>query len=108
MGGLAIYFEEEGLATTQISLIRIHTERTRPPRALWVPYELGRPIGVPKTGIFGLIDLVGLDLMPHVAKSMSETLPKGDAFHGIYKTQPLIDRMIAEGSIGRKGRSTGR
>ncbi len=63
-----------------------------------------RPIGVPKTGIFGLIDLVGLDLMPHVAKSMSETLPKGDAFHAIYKTQPLIDRMIADGSIGRKGK----
>ena len=63
-----------------------------------------RPIGVPKTGIFGLIDLIGLDLMPHVAKSMSETLPKGDAFHGIYKSQPLIEKMIAEGSIGRKGK----
>ena len=52
MGGLAIYFEEEGLATTQISLIRIHTERTQPPRALWVPYELGRPIGVPNDPAF--------------------------------------------------------
>ncbi len=47
MGGLAIYLEEEGLATTQISLIRIHSERTMPPRALWVPFELGRPLGVP-------------------------------------------------------------
>jgi hypothetical protein len=47
VGGLAIYLEEEGLATTQISLIRIHSERTRPPRALWVPFELGRPLGVP-------------------------------------------------------------
>jgi len=35
------------LATTQISLIRIHTEKTNPPRALWVPFELGRPLGVP-------------------------------------------------------------
>ena len=33
------------MATTQISLIRVHTERIRPPRALWVPFELGRPIG---------------------------------------------------------------
>ncbi len=30
---------------------------------------MGRPIGMPKTGIFGLLDLVGLDLMPHVAAS---------------------------------------
>lgn len=52
MGGLAVYFEEEGLATTQISLIRIHTERTRPPRALWVPFELGRPLGVPNDPAF--------------------------------------------------------
>jgi hypothetical protein len=52
VGGLAIYFEEEGFATTQISLIRIHTERTRPPRALWVPFELGRPLGVPNDPAF--------------------------------------------------------
>ena len=47
MGGLAHYLEEEGIATTQISLIREHTERVRPPRALWVPFELGRPLGLP-------------------------------------------------------------
>lgn len=52
MGGLAIYLEEEGLATTQISLIRIHSERTNPPRALWVPFELGRPLGVPDDAAF--------------------------------------------------------
>lgn len=47
MGALAHYFEEEGLATTSLSLVRLHTELTRPPRALWVPFELGRPLGVP-------------------------------------------------------------
>jgi len=40
------------LATTQISLIRIHTERVKPPRALWVPFELGRPLGVPNDAAF--------------------------------------------------------
>jgi hypothetical protein len=44
---LAHYLEQEGVATTQISLIRDHTERIKPPRALWVPFELGRPMGVP-------------------------------------------------------------
>ncbi len=47
MGGLAHYLEAEGIPTTQISLIREHTEFIRPPRALWVPFELGRPLGAP-------------------------------------------------------------
>lgn len=47
MGGLAHFLEDEGLATTQISLIRPQTENTKPPRALWVPFELGRPMGAP-------------------------------------------------------------
>lgn len=52
MGVLAHFFEDEGLATTQISLIRLHTEKTRPPRALWVPFDLGRPLGVPEDPAF--------------------------------------------------------
>ncbi len=39
--------EEEGLSTTQISLVREHSVAIKPPRALWVPYELGRPLGQP-------------------------------------------------------------
>ncbi|MEE8373327.1 MAG: hypothetical protein V3R87_06415 [Dehalococcoidia bacterium] len=44
---LGHFFEEAGLPTTQISLIRRHTEITKPPRALWVSFELGRPLGAP-------------------------------------------------------------
>ncbi|MGB5755286.1 MAG: hypothetical protein WBM50_00095 [Acidimicrobiales bacterium] len=33
------------MATTSISLVREQTEKVRPPRALWVPYALGRPLG---------------------------------------------------------------
>lgn len=47
MSALGHYLEEEGLATVAISLIRPQTENTSPPRALWVPFELGRPIGPP-------------------------------------------------------------
>ena len=47
MGALAHYLEARGIATTQISLIREHTEKIHPPRALWVPFDLGRPLGVP-------------------------------------------------------------
>jgi hypothetical protein len=47
VGGLSHYIEAEGIATAGISLIREHTERIKPPRALWVPFELGRPFGPP-------------------------------------------------------------
>jgi hypothetical protein len=47
VGALAHYLEAQGIPTTQISLIREHTEIIRPPRALWVPFELGRPLGAP-------------------------------------------------------------
>ena len=52
MGGLAHYLEAAGIATTQISLVRLHTEKTRPPRALWVSFELGRPFGPPDNAEF--------------------------------------------------------
>ncbi len=47
MCGLGHYLEEEGLPTTLISLVRPHTEAIKPPRALWVPFVLGRPLGNP-------------------------------------------------------------
>ena len=40
----------------------------------------GRPMGVPRTGIFGLMDLVGIDLMPQVAASMIASLPADDPY----------------------------
>jgi hypothetical protein len=52
VSALAHYLEEKGLATVAISLIRPQTENTRPPRALWVPFELGRPFGPPNNAAF--------------------------------------------------------
>ncbi|PTQ12375.1 3-hydroxyacyl-CoA dehydrogenase [Sphingomonas oleivorans] len=64
----------------------------------------GRPMGVPKTGIFGLIDLVGLDLMPLLQKSLGSSLAPDDPFHASLRTLQLVEKMIAEGHIGRKGK----
>ena len=47
MSGLAHYLEDEGLATVVVALVREHAEKMRPPRALWVSFELGRPFGAP-------------------------------------------------------------
>jgi hypothetical protein len=52
VGALGRWLEEEGVATTQISLVREHTEKIRPPRALWVPFIMGRPLGVPDDALF--------------------------------------------------------
>jgi len=65
---------------------------------------MGRPFGVPKTGVFGLMDLVGLDLMPHVNSSMAGALPKDDEFHAINRDIPVIAKLIADGYTGRKGK----
>ena len=64
----------------------------------------GAPMGVPKTGIFGLIDLVGVDLMPLLSKSLTSTLPEGDPYFETVRPMPLVDKMIAEGFTGRKGK----
>jgi hypothetical protein len=52
VSALGHYLEEEGIATVAISLIRPQTENTKPPRALWVPFELGRPFGPPNDPAF--------------------------------------------------------
>jgi len=47
VSGLAHYLEDEGLATVVVALVREHVVQVRPPRALWVPFELGRPFAAP-------------------------------------------------------------
>jgi len=47
VGALGHYIEREGVPTAQVSLIREQTAAIRPPRALWVPFMLGRPFGAP-------------------------------------------------------------
>jgi 3-hydroxyacyl-CoA dehydrogenase len=63
-----------------------------------------RPFGMPKTGVFGLLDLIGIDLMPLIAKSFMATLPADDVYHVINQPHALIDKMIADGYTGRKGK----
>ncbi|MPZ42203.1 MAG: hypothetical protein GEV05_02135 [Betaproteobacteria bacterium] len=46
------YLERKGVPTAQVSLIREQTAAIGPPRALWVPFMLGRPFGVPNDPAF--------------------------------------------------------
>ncbi len=63
---------------------------------------MGRPMGIPKTGVFGLYDLIGIDLMADVVRSLVNILPADDAFHAVADNS-MVDAMVAEGITGNKG-----
>jgi 3-hydroxyacyl-CoA dehydrogenase len=63
------------------------------------------PCGYPSTGIFGLWDLCGLDLMPDVTASLAGLLPDTDAFAPFGSVMPCVMQMVEKGFHGRKGRS---
>ena len=68
---------------------------------------MGRPMGIPKTGVFGLYDLIGIDLMADVVDTLENILPAGDAFFDVGRNGPvagLIAEMIAAGYTGDKGK----
>lgn len=65
---------------------------------------MSKPVGIPKTGVFGLMDLVGIDLMPHLSKSLLSTLEANDEYRKVYQDYPFIHGMIKAGYTGRKGK----
>jgi len=72
------YLEEAGIPTVQISLIREHTAAFNPPRALWVPFILGRPFGAPgnpqfqKSVLMEALKLIELDQQPVLRDFLTE------------------------------------
>lgn len=65
---------------------------------------MSKPVGIPKTGIFGLIDLVGIDLMPKLSESLLSTLEKDDAYRDLFVDHKFVHGMIEAGYTGRKGK----
>jgi len=63
---------------------------------------LGEPIGLPATGLYGLIDLIGLDVMDFVAKNLTRNLPQGDAGRDFLAFPKPVQAMLERGQIGRK------
>ncbi len=61
-------------------------------------------MGIPKTGVFGLYDLIGIDLMADVLKSFIKELPETDDFQNVAKEIPLVKKLIETGYTGRKGK----
>jgi len=65
---------------------------------------MSTPFGIPRTGIFGLFDYVGINLVPLVWGSFMKTLAADDAHRAHDLTaEPLFTQMLAQGLTGRAG-----
>tara|TARA_B100001996_G_scaffold381592_1_gene371333 strand:+ start:1486 stop:3708 length:2223 start_codon:yes stop_codon:yes gene_type:complete len=64
----------------------------------------GRPMGIPKTGVFALYDLIGIDLMQDVLASFKKELSKEDEFQKVASDIPIIKKLVETGYTGRKGK----
>jgi 3-hydroxyacyl-CoA dehydrogenase len=64
---------------------------------------MGRPMGIPKTGVFGLYDLIGLDLMQDVSRSLRSALPADDPFQAVADGIAVTHRLVGDGHTGLKG-----
>lgn len=81
MSALAHWLEEEGIATTLVALIRLHAEKMSPPRSLWVPFELGRPLGPPgqpqlqRRVLAGALALLENAMQPGIIEDFPDAAP---------------------------------
>jgi hypothetical protein len=76
VGLVQLAIEREGIATVSISLLREVTEIIRPPRALFVPFPMGYPLGRPNDEKF----------QHHVIRQALALLERNDL--------PVLDKFI--------------
>ena len=122
MSVLARVFEEAGLTTVSLVLVREHAEKVKPPRALFVPFPYGYPLGKPDDPEFqhrvlgAAFDLLAFDEGPVLADFPDETgtsdLPQAsmvdtspddfleDAANEVTALRPFYERWV-ESRAGR-------
>ena len=61
----------------------------------------GAKLGRAKSGTFRTADVVGLDTMGHVIKTMQDNLAD-DPFFSVYKTPEVLSKLIEKGALGQK------
>lgn len=61
----------------------------------------GPLVGRPKSATYRTSDVVGLDTMAHVIKTMADTLP-GDPWHQYFQSPDWLAALIAKGALGQK------
>lgn len=75
-------------------------------KAFKIPFEIvdaltGPLIGRPKSGTFRTADVVGLDTLGHVVKTMTDNL-KEDPWHTTYQLPSCCSTLIEKGHLGQK------
>ncbi len=63
---------------------------------------LSHPVGLPPTGMYGLIDLIGLDVMDLVGKNLAANLAEGDPGLACAAFPETEQKMLERGQLGRK------
>lgn len=110
MSGLAHYFEAEGFATVLVGFVREHIELVKPPRALWLDFPMGRPMGKPNDPEFQLkVIRAAFELFDRpsgpVLEDFPEVIPVKDGRMGyalppefVYSTDDIgdVDVLLAE------------
>ena len=61
----------------------------------------GPLVGRPKSATYRTSDVVGLDTMAHVIKTMADTLPD-DPWHKYFQSPTWLQALIAKGALGQK------
>ncbi len=61
----------------------------------------GKKLGRASSGTFRTADVVGLDTMGHVIKTMQDNLTD-DPFFAVYKTPEVLAKLVAAGALGQK------
>lgn len=97
---IGCYFMLSGLHLAKPFLAEGMTQET-------IDAVLGQPIGLPPTGLYGLIDLIGLDVMDLVGKNLAANLPANDVGRPYTSLPPVEQEMLQRGQLGRKARQVG-
>ncbi len=63
---------------------------------------LSAPVGLPATGMYGLVDLIGLDVMDLVGKNLEENLADSDPGRACARLPAEEQAMLKKGQLGRK------
>lgn len=126
-GTIARNLEQAGLTTLVFSLVREHTEKLKPPRALFVPFPFGMPMGRPqradeqrsvlRAGLALLAaergpvladypdpdDLIGLSSAPLQASDVAGRAPAADLAMEVSVTRGYWDQWVAQRGHTRVG-----
>ena len=66
----------------------------------------GKRLGRASSGTFRTIDVVGLDTVGHVIRTLQDNLnPQSDSFYGSFATPPVLQKLIEAGHLGQKAKA---